>query len=150
MFLEEIIDDLRPNSEFSKHIEGGERYYKLLEIEKAIARNEVDEIQVSDDGILLTPFYIDDGIYELYFYEMNINVVNCIRKAKGEDEFDSWADELRKSLTVYDVSQDNPVVPKSIFEDYFSYLKTSYLVKSDIVAVFKKKPEMDKLYITIQ
>ncbi len=124
----------------------GEVYYSLLAFERIILKVEGDRLRL-DEEVLLTPFYLDNGTYELHFYEMNIvfEDSSVIASKIG----DSWSADLRRNLTIYETTRTDPVVSIAALKRYIEFLKYSYLVRSEIVSVFRKQPNLSNYYIAV-
>lgn len=118
--FEEIIKRVPNGTGISKR--EGELLFGLIDLEQALLQERNDKIEIKDN-ILLTPFYIDGDIYELYSYEMNLvfeqpsNTFNC--ESKGGISF--WLEKLQSNLTLYKIHPENPYVPKIQFEKYFRF-----------------------------
>ncbi len=128
----------------------GEVRYSLLDLQREV-RSAEGEFLVLDDEMLLTPFYVDEGTYELYFFDMNLCFTEKEkdRRATASEPGHSWSDEISDNLTRYETSEEHPVVPKDVLDRYFEFLKRSYLVRSEVVQVFRKKPDLSKYYISV-
>lgn len=119
--------------------------YKLLDVESSFRC--CSEICINED-VLITPFYVDESMYELHSFEMNLIIEDGSGTHAGVNESMSrWLVELRKSLTLYKATSEKPYVPASVLQRYFEFLRSSYLVKSEIVTAFKKAPEIEKIFL---
>lgn len=144
--FQQIISSLNQNPKTIGEIGVGEIYYSLLEFERALFDSEDDYLRLEEE-VLLTPFYLDNGAYELYFFEMNIvfSDSNIIASTNG----DTWSANLRRNLTVCAMTRANPTIPKKELYRYIEFLKYSYLVRSEIVSVFRKQPNLSNYYVAI-
>ena len=62
---------------------------------------------------------------------------------------DSWSADLRRNLTIYETTRTDPVVSIAALKRYIEFLKYSYLVRSEIVSVFRKQPNLSNYYIAV-
>lgn len=147
MIVSELLNHIQKACTSSDLTYKATNYLKLIEIDEAFNRVAPDKLEL-DSSLLITPFYIDKGIYELFYYEMNLQLIeNPSNENQSCDDVSTWLIELWDSLTLHKVSKDNPFITKEVFLKYFEFLKTSFLIKSDIVRAFRCKPQIDKLYL---
>lgn len=144
--FQQIISSLNQSPSTIGKLGEGEIYYNLLEFERTLSESEGDYLRLEEE-VLLTPFYLDNGTYELYFFEMNIVFADSNSFALTND--DTWGTNLRKNLTVYKMTRANPTISKKDLYRYIEFLKYSYLVRSEVVSVFRKQPDLSNFYIAI-
>lgn len=149
MYLKEIFDSIDSGDVYPPEGSAGEYHYRLVSVEDVIKRTGNEMIEL-DDSVLITPFYIDEGAYELYSYEMNIVLVDPAGFSDGsEGSLSRWLEELRENLTLLEIPQAKPFVSKDDLLRYFDFLKASYLLRCDVVSAFKKMPAIENLYLAV-
>lgn len=149
MKLSRLIAEIESSSHSLGNHEREDVYYRLIDVESKLEKLQSQWIELDED-LLITPFYIDGGTYEMYWCEMNVSLIaDGFQKQDNEinQEHTPWIRELREALTRILLPIDEPFLLVQDLLRYIVFLKTSYLVKCDIVSVFGKKPRLEKYYL---
>lgn len=151
MELERLIERLDSASGARGNHAGLETHYRLMDIESELIALQSGFIELREDA-LFTPFYIDSSAYELYWCEMKVTLVSddvLNKKDRINRRALSWMDELREALTWVSIPTKDPLLPVQDVLRYIAFLKTSYVIKSEIVSAFSKEPVLENYYLSI-
>ncbi len=139
MLLNDLVKQLTPLKRYQSE------YYKVDDFMCALRKFKYDKIEVVDTLIL--PFYLveEKGVYEIYYYELNISIVDkrkidtylLMRSGYSSvDEIDVAIREKINNLYLEVIKPDNFVLIKDIIK-YIQMLQTA----KDLIDVVISIPE---------
>lgn len=115
------------------------KYYELNSFDDNLA--QLSEAEVIADDAILTPFYIcEQGILEIYDYELNIRKVNSpsinhfILTKTGKKSLDEVDPAIKQKLKhcYVEILLPKQSLSVSKLQEYVDYLKNSFEVKARI------------------
>lgn len=111
---------------------GSETYFNMQAILEGFSKTHLDEFKLHE-SVLLTPFYLDDGTYEMYWLELNITI-------------DS--DDVIPCDAVM-INSDHPYVEKGVIKDYIETFFQNEELIGELEKVFMKPFDKKKLYFAV-
>lgn len=134
-FLELVKSELK-----SENTQNG--YYKLTDVKKVIRDNSHNDLKVEE--VYITPFYIDNGTYEIYHLALSIKIVE---KPNREKHFLKRADvksveQINKAFllqlnnTYFEVKKNDNQQYFQIIRDYIDYIYSNREISRLVKEVF--------------
>ena len=132
-----------------------EKLYNMVELREQIAKLTDSEIMVDD--CILIPYYVNHGkMYELYEYELSIDIVEkkdfnkYLLKLTGKKAIDEIPVSVieRQKKCHMEIFKEEQNLGKPIMENYLKFIMNSSELQSQVIQVFGKFAK-EKLHFEI-